>query len=270
MSLKCTIQFFLFTVKTSRCTNTTAVKMSRAVDDYDAFQPCFFEAEIEDQDFYDAPAPSEDIWKKFELLPTPPRSPKHEPLYPTIIPCNSTLDKLQMVSDILDSDSSYLTETMVDPLLLSPLSSGATSPGGFSSGGSAVEDSSDDSDVNCSECLPGTSTCLRCIPLGSKLIQDCMWSGLNLPQELKSSSSSTQKSSTTSFTRSNSTCSVDSSRSRSSLSESCDTINSSDCVDPTAVFPFPVNEGSLKTRLTPSLDIPENLGAETPSDSGEF
>ena len=249
--------------------------MLRPEDEYDAFQPCFFEAEIEDQDFYDAPAPSEDIWKKFELLPTPPRSPKHEPLYPTLA-CNSTLDKLQMVSDILDSDSSYLTETMVDPLLQSPLCSGAVSPGAFSSAGSGVEDLSDDSDLNCSECCALTSTCLRCIPLGSKLIQDCMWSGLNLPKELKSSSlnggsSSTQKSnSTTTFSRSNSTCSIDSNRSRSSLSESCDTINSSDCVDPTAVFPFPVNECSLKARLTASLDLPETLGAETPSDSGEF
>ena len=236
--------------------------MSRPADDYDAFQPCFFEAEIED-DFYDAPAPSEDIWKKFELLPTPPRSPKHEPLY-SPLGCNSTLDKLQMVSDALDGDTSYLTETLVDPLLLSPVSSGAMSPGAFSS----VEDSADDSDTNCSECGLTTSTCLRCIPLGSKLIQDCMWSGLNLPKELKASASS-QKS-TTPYNRSNSTGSVDSQRSRSSLSESCDTINSSDCVDPTAVFPFPVNECSLKTRLTPSLDLPENLGAETPSDSGEL
>ena len=240
--------------------------MSYPADDYDAFQPCFFKAEIED-DFYDSPAPSEDIWKKFELLPNPPTSPKHEPLY-SPLGNNNNWDKLQMVSDVLDSDSSYLTETLVYPLLQSPHSSGAMSPGAFSSVSSG-EDSADDSDSNCSECVLSTSTCLRCIPLGSKLIQDCMWSGLNLPKELKSSASSTQKS-TTSYNRSNSTGSVDSQRSRSSLSESSDTINRSDCVDPTAVFPFPVNECSLKTRLTSSLDIPDNLGAETSSDSGEL
>ena len=107
----------------------TAVKMS--LDDYDSFQPCFFEAEIE-EDFYDATAPSEDIWKKFELLPTPPRSPKHEPMY-SGLGYNSTLDKLQMVSDVLDSDSSYLTETLVEPLLQSSSSSGPVSPRTFSS-----------------------------------------------------------------------------------------------------------------------------------------
>ena len=241
------------------------MKMSYPVDDHDAFQPCFFKAEIED-DFYDSPAPSEDIWKKFELLLNPPTSPKHEPLYSPLD--NNTWDKLQMVSDVLDSDSSYLTETLVYPLLQSPHSSGAMSPGAFSSVSSG-EDSADDSDSNCSECVLSTSTCLRCIPLGSKLIQDCMWSGLNLPKELKSSASSTQKS-TTSYNRSNSTGSVDSQRSRSSLSESSDTINRSDCVDPTAVFPFPVNECSLKTQLTSSLDVPDNLGGETSSDSSEL
>ena len=254
--------FFVFSVKGTgnRCSNKKTVKMSRPAEDYDAFQPCFFEAEIE-EDFYDAPAPSEDIWKKFELLPTPPRSPKHEPMY-----SNSTLDKLQMVSDVLDSDSSYLTETLIEPLQ-SPLGSEAMSPRAFSSAGSGMEDSAEDSDTNCSECALSTSTCLRCIPLGSKLIQDCMWSGLNLPRELKSSDSSTEKSTTS---RLNSTSSEDSQRSRSSLSESCDTINTSDCVDPTAVFPFPVNECSMKARLAPSLDLPENLGADTPIDSGEF
>ena len=239
-----------------------------SLDDYDAFQLCFFEPEMED-DFYDTPAPSEDIWKKFELLPTPPRSPKHEPMYSQLGGCNSTLDELdlQVVSDVLDSDSSYLTETMVEPLLQSSLSSGAMSPSAFSSVGSGVEDSAEeDSDTSCSECALSTSTCLRCIPLGSKLIQDCMWSGLNLPKELKSSTSSTEKS-TTPQNRWTSTSSVDSHRSRSSLSES---INSSDCVDPTAVFPFPVNECTPKAGLSASLDKPENHKTDTPSDSGEL
>ena len=64
--------------------------------------------------------------------------------------------------------------------------------------------------------------------------------------------------------------SVDAQITRSSLAESCDTINSSDCVDPTSVFPFPVNECSLKARLTYTLDLPEHLGTETPGDSGEL
>ncbi len=236
--------------------------LARRVEDYDAFQPCFFEAELETEDFYDTPAPSEDIWKKFELLPTPPRSPKHEPLYPAL--STNTLDKLQMVSDILDHD--YLTETSV----MDFTNSGNLSP-------TTAEDSEPES---CSDCALECSTCLRCIPIQSKLIQDCMWSGLNLPKEIKDSLKYISRSNSCSSTGSDN--SVDS---RTSLSDSGDNINAStDCVDPTAVFPFPVND---KPRIAPPsgavsllntstssvntfLDLQDNLGVETPSDSGEY
>lgn len=33
---------------------------------------------IQTDDFYDSVSPSENIWKKFELLPTPPRSPSRD------------------------------------------------------------------------------------------------------------------------------------------------------------------------------------------------
>lgn len=227
--------FSYFTVNSSHDTNRNAVKMLQ-VDNYDTFQPGFFKTEIEDQDLYNTPALSEDIWKKFELLPSPPQSLNHKSLYPTITSCNNTLDKLQKVSDILDSDSLYLMEPF----------------------------------VSCSECLSSTPTCQMCIPQRSKLIQDCMWSGINLLKELNLSGFSTQKSCTTTFQSSNTMCSVDFNRSRSSLSESRDTINSSDYVDPTVVFPFTVNEDSLKVSLTPSLDIPKNLEAKTVGNSGEF
>ncbi|KAK9538325.1 hypothetical protein VZT92_003507 [Zoarces viviparus] len=43
--------------------------------DYDTVQPYFFlDGEEEVEDFY-LPGPGEDMWKKFELLPTPPMSP---------------------------------------------------------------------------------------------------------------------------------------------------------------------------------------------------
>ncbi|XP_013790478.1 transcriptional regulator Myc-A-like [Limulus polyphemus] len=55
-----------------------------------------------DNEFYNTPVPSENIWKKFEL-PTPPRSPAHvsheDSLHP-FSPC----ERLQLVSDLLDSD----------------------------------------------------------------------------------------------------------------------------------------------------------------------
>lgn len=53
-------------------------------------------------EFYNTPAPSENIWKKFEL-PTPPQSPvhvSHEDFLDSFGPC----ERLELVSDLLDSD----------------------------------------------------------------------------------------------------------------------------------------------------------------------
>lgn len=41
----------------------------------DCYQHYFFDDLDTEEDFYKSTAPSEDIWKKFELLPTPPMSP---------------------------------------------------------------------------------------------------------------------------------------------------------------------------------------------------
>ncbi|KAG7281253.1 hypothetical protein CRUP_019778 [Coryphaenoides rupestris] len=49
--------------------------------EFDCFQPYFFEDFDTEEDFYKSTAPSEDIWKKFELLPTPPMSPTHRTLH---------------------------------------------------------------------------------------------------------------------------------------------------------------------------------------------
>ncbi|KAF3701370.1 Protein L-Myc-1b [Channa argus] len=43
--------------------------------DIDYYQHYFFDNYDTEEDFYKSTAPSEDIWKKFELLPTPPMSP---------------------------------------------------------------------------------------------------------------------------------------------------------------------------------------------------
>lgn len=43
--------------------------------EYDLYQHYFFDDLDKEEDFYKSTAPSEDIWKKFELLPTPPMSP---------------------------------------------------------------------------------------------------------------------------------------------------------------------------------------------------
>ncbi|XP_026165765.1 protein L-Myc-1b-like isoform X2 [Mastacembelus armatus] len=43
--------------------------------EFDCYQHYFFDDLDTEEDFYKSTAPSEDIWKKFELLPTPPMSP---------------------------------------------------------------------------------------------------------------------------------------------------------------------------------------------------
>lgn len=181
-------------------------------DDYDEFQPCFFEPDRHiDEEFYPSdmvmPTPSEDIWKKFELLPTPPRSPKHEPLGSPEV---DTRLNLALVSDKLDPPSG----------LLSPLS--------------LDEDN-----------------------LQANLIQDCMWSapGLQaagLTTEVQKVQHKKVCTDNVNFkvVRVNGT--------------SLDIINTTECVDPAAVFPYPLND----RKKTPVLSLA--LGAETPSESGEF
>lgn len=73
--------------------------------DYDSLQP-FFYYDNEEEDFYpqqlQPPAPNEDIWKKFELLPTPPLSPSRRPSLSISFP--SVADQLEMVSEFLGDD----------------------------------------------------------------------------------------------------------------------------------------------------------------------
>ncbi|KAG5841847.1 hypothetical protein ANANG_G00171350 [Anguilla anguilla] len=75
--------------------------------DYDSVQPYFYIDN--DEDFYHSqhsqlqpPAPSEDIWKKFELLPTPPLSPSRRPSLSSLLPSNA--DQLEMVTEFLGDD----------------------------------------------------------------------------------------------------------------------------------------------------------------------
>ncbi|XP_062337636.1 transcriptional regulator Myc-B [Osmerus eperlanus] len=75
--------------------------------DYDLVQP-YFICDEEDNFYHphqgqlQPPAPSEDIWKKFELLPTPPLSPSRRPSLSSLFP--STADQLEMVTEFLGDD----------------------------------------------------------------------------------------------------------------------------------------------------------------------
>lgn len=81
--------------------------------DYDSVQPYFY-FEEEEENFYLAaqqrgselqpPAPSEDIWKKFELLPTPPLSPSRRSSLAAASCFPSTADQLEIVTELLGGD----------------------------------------------------------------------------------------------------------------------------------------------------------------------
>lgn len=116
------------------------------MDHLDHYQHYFYDDHDPDEDFFKSTAPSEDIWKKFELVPTPPMSPIRAVegsgrvglLHPSLG------DKLEWVSQFLGQDD----EQQDLPCKLT---------------------SANDSFGN----------------LSSIIIQDCMWSGFSAGQQLE-------------------------------------------------------------------------------------
>ena len=108
----------------------------------------FFHSEKDEDESegYSTPVPTHDIWKKFELLPTPPRSPSRSPPHSPVHFDSfeggycSVADTLQIVTEKLDEDS-------------------------------------------CSPAPLATVEFSLC-SLKSKLIQDCMWNGSNYESTL--------------------------------------------------------------------------------------
>ncbi|CAJ1073849.1 protein L-Myc-1b-like [Xyrichtys novacula] len=73
--------------------------------EFDCYQHYFYDDFDTEEDFYKSTAPSEDIWKKFELLPTPPMSPTR-----TLSGAALHLspgDKLNWLSKVLGQDEDY-------------------------------------------------------------------------------------------------------------------------------------------------------------------
>lgn len=157
-----------------------------AIMDYEMFQPCFYENETET--ISPSSLPNEDMWKKFELLPTPPLSPRRDDDY--------DMNSLDLEDFNLIFDEFFEKESAIPKIM------------------------------TLSETPPN---------LNSNLIQDCMWSG-------------------------------DSGRyPTGDKNAACPDVNSADCVDPAAVFPYPIhslNSIHSETKL-------HSLGTETPSDSEE-
>ncbi|XP_033645050.1 myc protein [Asterias rubens] len=196
-----------------------------SLEDSDSMESCF----AGEEEFYSStltpPTPSEDIWKKFELYPTPPLSPSHNPddkesdRHPRHHQQDGEADLLQEVTNILmdDDDLPWLTRKchFSDPVFRTPS------------------------------------------PISPALIQDCMWSSIIAEERRKLFMKSEKKHAEERATKKAST---PSSGVMLPPLVPASEYGSSDCVDPSAVFPYPLSE----TRL----DL-FSSGTNTPSDSEE-
>ncbi|XP_059251141.1 myc proto-oncogene protein isoform X1 [Mustela nigripes] len=222
--------------------------------DYDSVQPYFYCDEEENfyqqqqQSELQPPAPSEDIWKKFELLPTPPLSPSRRsglcsPSYVAVASFSprgdddggggsfSTADQLEMVTELLGGD-------MVNQSFI---------------------------------CDPDDETFIKNI-----IIQDCMWSGFSaaaklVSEKLASYQAARKDSSSPSPARGPGGCST------SSLYLQDLSAAASECIDPSVVFPYPLNDSSSpkpcaspdSTAFSPSSDSLLSSAESSPRASPE-
>lgn len=72
--------------------------------EFDRYQHYFYDRLDTEEDFFKSTAPSEDIWKKFELLPTPPMSPTRTLDAAAVLPSS---DKLGWASKLLAQDEDF-------------------------------------------------------------------------------------------------------------------------------------------------------------------
>ncbi|XP_075454505.1 N-myc proto-oncogene protein [Ascaphus truei] len=186
--------------------------------EFDSLQPCFYPDE---DDFYlcgpDSAPPGEDIWKKFELLPTPPLSPSRAGLQSDpLSPGQGYLLEYGLPGDALDWASE---------LLLLPPEADLLGGSGWG-------------------LLQGTELGLSPSNLKSIIIQDCMWSGFSAREKLERAvneklgkAAGTMEGATQSQPCTTTTASTVPGRGEVMSNPT------SHCVDPAVVFPFPVNKG---------------------------
>ncbi|XP_041823093.1 protein L-Myc-1b [Melanotaenia boesemani] len=180
------------------------------MDHLDHYQHYFYDDHDPDEDFFKSTAPSEDIWKKFELVPTPPMSPiravegsgKVGLLYPSLG------DKLEWVSQFLGQDDEHQQQQQDLPCKL------ATTGDSFGN-------------------------------LSSIIIQDCMWSCFSAGQQLERVVGER----CASFPGTGATGKVTAGPPFTSpgraIGAHADT-SASECVDPAAVLTFPLTGGCKK------------------------
>lgn len=88
------------------------------MDEPDQYQHYFYDDHNLDEDFFKSTAPSEDIWKKFELVPTPPMSPVRRLDETAGVVCPSLGDKLEWVSHVLGQDDEHEAQCNLSSIIL--------------------------------------------------------------------------------------------------------------------------------------------------------
>lgn len=206
--------------------------------EFDSFQPCFYPDE---DDFYLC-GPGEDIWKKFELLPTPPRSPSRAALASGDAGLECASAGVFGLGDPLDWASELL--------LLPP------------------QDAEDEAWR-----APESDLFGACALDDPVILQDCMWSGFSAREKLErvvneklGRSVSSGSAGAAAAAASSGAPGLKSSAVKAPEANRAAT----ECVDPAVVFPFPVNKrnGAQSANLTRSASV-DRRADDTPSDSGK-
>ncbi|KAI1241249.1 N-myc proto-oncogene protein, partial [Lamprotornis superbus] len=204
--------------------------------EFDSLQPCFYPDE---DDFYlcgpDSAPPGEDIWKKFELLPTPPLSPsraglqEHPPGGASVPWAGAALWGCRP-TDPVDWASELL--------LLPPEADlwGGVDGGDFFETGPGVTNN-----------------------LNSIIIQDCMWSGFSAREKLERAVSEKLQSKAPAAPPPPPGAAGSPASARADLGGAVP-----ECVDPAVVFPFPVNK-----REAPAAGGGAPRGGRPPRPAGD-
>ncbi|CAL8285320.1 unnamed protein product [Merluccius merluccius] len=176
--------------------------------DHDHYRHYFYDDDVFNPDVFKFTAPSEDIWKTFELVPTPPMSPVQTgKVEPVAVPPLFMGYEPEWVTQFLDHQDLQDPQ----PCRVSP---------------------AHDSLSN----------------LSSVLIQDCMWSGFSTGQQLEkvvAAASCTSKAG-------------------GRMQQQCvpvDTPTMADCVDPAAVFTFPLT-GGKPVHMSSSSELHSDSSAQ--------
>ncbi|XP_027496936.1 N-myc proto-oncogene protein isoform X1 [Corapipo altera] len=211
--------------------------------EFDSLQPCFYPDE---DDFYlcgpDSAPPGEDIWKKFELLPTPPLSPsraglqEHPPGWGPVAWGGAALGGCRP-TDPLDWASELL--------LLPP----EADLWGGADGGDFFETG------------PGMTNNLNSI-----IIQDCMWSGFSAREKLERAvSEKLQSKAPAAAAPPPPPGPAGGPAAGSGRAELGGAVP--ECVDPAVVFPFPVNKREAPAAAPAGGGAPR--GGRSPRPAGD-